>query len=521
MLSAGALIWVSLRPLIRLVLATSFGFAITKADIFPAVAARGAGQIMLNIALPCLMFSKIVPAFTTQNISALGPLVLVAIIYQALGVAFAWAIKQVFWVPHRFRYGILVAGGFGNTGDIPTAVVMSIAGNAPFNGTEDQNLAVAYIAAFILVFFVLLFPAGGHRLIAWDYIGPDVEDEEVREATRINRRNLFLAPLSSLRKRVRSTPEKTPEPATDDDVEKGVQQPQSTSQKLASGAAPECPPFHRSATSKHVSFFDDEPDVEGTTVFARSPATTLHATSRVTSPAPTVTHIDGDDQPGPSGNSTKSPPVPALSTPAPPPPPRRRHPLLRHSQTFLKSLLTPSSISIILAFIIALVNPLKALFVTVDGWTGTRIPNAPDGQPPLAFVMDTASFVGAASVPLGLTCLGSALARLKIPSGEWKNLPLGAISSLAVARMILIPVIGVIMCQGLATAGVIDPNDKVLRFVCIFLACLPTATTQVFLTQVYSGTGDASVLSAFLIPQYAIMVVSMTALTAYTITLIF
>lgn len=47
-----------------------------------------------------------------------GPLVLVAFIYEAIGIMMAWAIKQVFWVPHRFRYGMLVAGGWGNVGDI-------------------------------------------------------------------------------------------------------------------------------------------------------------------------------------------------------------------------------------------------------------------------------------------------------------------------------------------------------------------------------------------------------------------
>lgn len=54
-----------------------------------------------------------------------------------------------------------------------------------------------------------------------------------------------------------------------------------------------------------------------------------------------------------------------------------------------------------------------------------------------------------------------------------------------------------------------------------FFSCLPTATTQVFLTQVYSGTGDAEHLSSFLIPQYILMFISMTALTAYSLQLIF
>lgn len=68
------------------------------------------------------MFSKIIPAFTSQNISALGtasprliylprfksrlfpgPLVLVALLYEGIGMILAWMISQIFWVPHRFR----------------------------------------------------------------------------------------------------------------------------------------------------------------------------------------------------------------------------------------------------------------------------------------------------------------------------------------------------------------------------------------------------------------------------------
>ncbi len=111
----------------------------------------------------------------------LGPLVLVAVLYEAIGIVIAWIIKQVYWTPHRFRYGILVAGGWGNYGDIrasthttlnkhcyllsasATSVLMSITGAAPFNGTSDQTLSVAYVSAFILVFMVgLLAP---HSLV--------------------------------------------------------------------------------------------------------------------------------------------------------------------------------------------------------------------------------------------------------------------------------------------------------------------------------------------------------------------
>ena len=41
--------------------------------------------------------------------------------------------------------------------NVATAVIMSVTGAAPFNGTSDQNLSVAYISAFILVFLVIFF----------------------------------------------------------------------------------------------------------------------------------------------------------------------------------------------------------------------------------------------------------------------------------------------------------------------------------------------------------------------------
>jgi len=48
--------------------------------------------------------------------------VLIALLYEAIGVVLAWTIKQFFWVPHQFRYGILVAGGWGNVGDIRESI---------------------------------------------------------------------------------------------------------------------------------------------------------------------------------------------------------------------------------------------------------------------------------------------------------------------------------------------------------------------------------------------------------------
>ena len=46
------------------------------------------------------------------------PLTVVGLLYGVVGVAMASIIKYFFWVPHRFRYGVLAAGAWGNYGDI-------------------------------------------------------------------------------------------------------------------------------------------------------------------------------------------------------------------------------------------------------------------------------------------------------------------------------------------------------------------------------------------------------------------
>ncbi|KII83930.1 hypothetical protein PLICRDRAFT_118835 [Plicaturopsis crispa FD-325 SS-3] len=519
MLSAGALIWVSLRPLIRLVICAGCGFVITRADIFPPAASAGAGQIIINVTLPCLMFSKIVPSFTSDNIGALGPLVLVAILYELIGITIAWIVKQLFWVPHRFRYGILTAGGWGNYGDIPTSVILSITGSVPFSGVDDQNLSVAYVAAFILVFFVTLFPLGGHKWIAMDYGGPEVEDEEIREELRLKQKAILNWPMKFIRRtRHRSQGKEFPEPK---DIETPIRDEKSGNSTMCYEASSPLPSPAQFAMNgrKHVSFYADGATTAVPTEVMHSqvcsPAATDVAASRMVSPTASVTHV-GDTLP-----QTTLLALHTVSSPAPlsPAPRTRLGSALALLRTFVVSLVQPASSSIILAFPIALVPTLKALFVA--DVPGTHIPNAPDGQPPLAFVMDTTQFIGAASVPLGLVLLGSALARLNVPRNQWGSLPLGAISALAVGKTLIMPVLGVLICEGLVKVGVIDVEDKVLRFVCIFFSCLPTATTQVFLTQVYSGTGSAEHLSAFLIPQYILMFISMVALTAYTLQLLF
>lgn len=77
----------SYRPLLLFVEIVGVGFLLTKTGRFPASGTRAASVLILNMTLPCLLWSKIVPSFNNDNISALGPIILTAFFYQGLSCA--------------------------------------------------------------------------------------------------------------------------------------------------------------------------------------------------------------------------------------------------------------------------------------------------------------------------------------------------------------------------------------------------------------------------------------------------
>ena len=297
-----------------------------------------------------------------------------------------------------------------------------------------------------------------------DYVGPDIEPDEVREAMRLKRRAWF-------RFIFRQKNQISSEVHDEHDLDRrsiGTLDEKSINSLQATNIMPQ--------SLRHVTF------IGGTATPTEGDLSPLE-TGRVASQDRTTTMTE-INIPQVDDNSKTVVPTPQEQLTSQnqdlpmhytsPHPSTHSLPLNNNRKCFvtrqsiwkfLKSFFTPPSTAILISFPIALIPDLKALFTPVPG---TFIPAAPDGQPPLAFVLDATTFMGAASVPLGLVCLGSALARLNLPKkGEWLSLPLGAIWSLAIARMLVMPVLGVLICQGLTNVGIISKDDKVLRFVCM------------------------------------------------------
>jgi predicted permease len=336
---------------------------------------------------------------------------------------------------------------FNFFGRLATAIAMGVTASAPFDGVNDQNLAIAYISTLLLVFIVrlpcfqlpmiqyfcleltdvlkiTLFPLGGFLIVAKDFEGPDVPSGVLQERMHLRRQKIVENATLSLRRLMRlfGHRDKTC------DVEVGND-------------------FLKKNTVSCDETVGQNESIDQKTL-----------TGEATTPTSIIVGEGSIHLPPASSPELLRRPTDPLSS--------RCDQLVSRSRHFLKELLKPTPIVIVFAIVVALVDPLKALFLPPSPSFQPRFrPVAPDGQPPLAFVLDTATFVGAACVPIGLICLGSALACLRMRSGE--PFPRGAIASLALARMVVTPLIGVGITRWLVHGNFVHRDDKVLQFVCM------------------------------------------------------
>ncbi|GAA5832121.1 hypothetical protein JCM5353_008078 [Sporobolomyces roseus] len=156
----GTIIYDGVKPLIRVFITTGIGFFLIKLKVVPRDGINAFSHLIVNVTLPTLLFSKVVPSFTSDNISALGPIFLVGIVYQLLAGALGFLMRAFTPTPRRYRYGIIAAYSFSNWGDLPIGVISSIMTSAPFNPGTDEALGIAYVAIFILINYISRAPSG-------------------------------------------------------------------------------------------------------------------------------------------------------------------------------------------------------------------------------------------------------------------------------------------------------------------------------------------------------------------------
>ncbi|KAL7411591.1 auxin efflux carrier, partial [Mrakia frigida] len=491
-------------PLLKIALVTLAGFTLTKVGLFPLAASRGFSQ---NLALPALVWASILPSFNSDNVSSIGPLLLTAFFYEVLGLFLAFLIREFFFVPREFQWGILIMVTLSNWGNLPTAIVQSVAAAAPFDPATDPALGTGYVAVFILAYNLTFF-TGLYRVCGWDFLDESEEGPPETLRAKWSRRRRWINEKMG---------RKNPLGASDGGRE--LEEASTESEEAGPVEPIELQPMHKSRRASSGQQQLAAMDRLTRTASAATVDSVLERTSSYLPPSngSTVTRRvlqSFRNHPHSHSHKERLPPPPPSANPSRAASPHGSNPdeeedldlptepqslgitILHALKAILLSLCTPITGTLVLAIIFSLVSPLKALFVPdVPGWSGTRIRLAPDGRPPLAFIQDTATFVGDMCVPGSTILLGASFARIEIPK-PFSKLPIGAIIAMTVVKMVILPVVGVLFVTGLSTSFY-PPESKILNFVAMLLSGTPAAINQLVVTQLVAPGGRCDVVAAF------------------------
>ncbi|KAK0442814.1 auxin efflux carrier [Desarmillaria tabescens] len=512
--SVGFLVYSGVVPLLKMSLAIFFGFWLTRRGFFTPAASRGMSQVTMNVALPGLLFSNIIPAFNMQNISAMGPLFLVAFVYMACGLLFGVFIREFCYVPRNFWAGILIATAMSSWTSLPTAVVLTVAKQKPFNPDTDPQLGVSYVSIFILAYNIVMWICGAANTLAWDY-APDVPQGDAANVRASWREKPIAAFFLRVQAKFLSRPNDSHcEKVGNDEEGADLARDKGLSVVLGKqlGEMEIDPEIQLPCRASRLSANSFQPR-RSVDLGTRSRASSSRRASNASQPSlkellnVTVQRpfITDEQELEPTAEEEKLGRFASLFPP-----------FLRRTFKSLSSLFTPITMSMYIAIPVSLIPQLKALFVEVDGGPYYH---GPDGNPPLTFIINTAEFVGNMTVPMSLILLGASFACMKIPR-PFNKIPLPAMFWVAFCKLALLPVIGILLTQGLTHRGVIFKDALVERFVAMLLSGTPSSVNQLIVTQLYAKDHDLDTLSVFLLFQYIFMFVSTATITAVTLSLL-
>ena len=301
---------------------------------------------------------------------------------------------------------------------------------------SDVPLAVgvSYVAVFILSYNIVMWMAGGASTLAWDFAPgvPQGDEATARVSWQQKPIGAVIYRLLSRRERVRERPE-----------------------KLSGSAIPEI--------SEEM---EADPEIQLVRRMSRASATSISrpSVSRpvgiLDPPIPTNAHPSVESLPLHAGKQPISEPPPEPSETASPSP-------MQKLWSVVGTLFTPITLAMYTSLPVALIPALKALFVLPPSPSTPYYFVAPDGNPPLYFLLNTASFA--------LFLLGASFARLKIPRPFLRKAPVWAIFWVCTVKLVVLPVIGIFFVQGLVQRHVVGTEEIVLRFVAMLLSGTPSA----------------------------------------------
>lgn len=533
----GQVIYASVKPIFKIYIIIVIGYFLAKRNVLSVTTCRDISDAIVTVILPCLIFDKIVSNIVSSDIKNLGIIFFEGTLLFTIGASIALGIFYLCKSPKAWFGGLISVGMFPNISDLPIAYLQTLASSGDLFTEEEGAKGVAYVCIFLASQVFFQFSLGLFRLIQYDFrdeLKPkDPEQTAAASADQSASKNSLEEKTDSADQRHSWRSSELLTDNVSDTVEQDAPVEDVAEEAMENQQHDQFLMHHLEAVTSNPRSSISSATLYGTgnsIARHRTVGSATHLLNPVTSRAADLRLMRSQDIQDVINEysefdrlktneirrtSTLTSEIGVEEVKPQLEKETLTHKILRHAWNTLKNFKTPSSVALIVSIAIAMAPPLKALFVESNFY----IPSAPDKQPPLSFIMDFTSYVGAASVPLGLLLLGATIARLAVKSivpGFWKT-----VVGVCACRLILLPIIGVGITTGLDKAGWYGTDD-IIRFVSVLEFGLPNATSLVYITAFYTDPTASEhlqmdCLALCLIAQYVLLAVSLPFLVTFTL----
>lgn len=101
----------------------SAGLWLARRGLMSPSLSKGLSQLSVQLAIPALLFSSVIPSISFELLSYAWPLFLLPALYLFLGAIVGHVVLLLVRPPHDFRLGTVAACTFGNTTGIPIVLL--------------------------------------------------------------------------------------------------------------------------------------------------------------------------------------------------------------------------------------------------------------------------------------------------------------------------------------------------------------------------------------------------------------
>ena len=122
----GSIALASLRAILQAMTLAAAGFYLGRRKVIPKTGAKLISAISMRVAIPCLLFSRVLPRVNIELVASVWPMLLLPFVNVGFGAFLGWCVCKLTRPKPDFRSGTVAAVALGNSTGLPIVLLSVI-----------------------------------------------------------------------------------------------------------------------------------------------------------------------------------------------------------------------------------------------------------------------------------------------------------------------------------------------------------------------------------------------------------